>query len=74
MSGDCVLWHQSGYGGVSHSHGKLTVSGSPEQNRSARFYETASNLLELSLAEMTGVISVNMNGDDPTNARVAAID
>ena len=45
MSGDCVLWHQSGYGGVSHSHGKLTVSGSTEQNGSARFYETASNLL-----------------------------
>lgn len=73
VSEDCLKWHQSGYGSTSSMSGDLTVSGATQQNGSARFFGTAANPLESSLARISWDMRVNVNGDNPTNARVTTI-
>ena len=73
LSEDCVKWHQAGYGDTTDMHVDLTTSGSTQQNGSVRFYGTGSNPLESSIARIAWDMRVNMNGDNPTDARVTNI-
>lgn len=70
---DCFKWHQSGYASTSNMSGELAVSGATQQNGSARLYGTAANPLESSIAQISWDMRINVNGDDPTNARVTSI-
>ena len=67
---DWLRWHQSGYGSTLNIHGELTVSGATQQNGSVRFYGTAANPFESSIATISWDMRINMNTDDPTNARI----
>jgi hypothetical protein len=74
IDADCYKWNDAATAGTSTIFTELTRSGSTLQNGSARFYGTASNPLESSLANIAWGMRVNMDGNNPTDARVTTID